>query len=417
MKSRKVFSLLERLGYRASNSIVALALAYISGSHELGLYAFGSLALTLILSLTDSPLRQYIAGVTLSGFLPGKLIRRIIIFGFAGSSTLLLLISALSLAFSETGISFLKLVPLVPVPLLTCFSMLYQAQFEAQGDWKKIFKIQAISVVAATFVAIALLPHLGAGAANIQTLVAEIFFLAGVSRFKAISRSENLSAVLDAPVSTTMLSSLFGWLQGQSDRLVLGLVAGASQLGIYSLALSFTRTIGDAISSGINNNLRSEVMGRTSSEISKAAVKSAIKLGLRISIIQQLLLCSVVAPFVGLVFRDWNGVPQLISLMSFGLVAGSLSWTLSNFLVISGFGKLLLPWQVAAVLMSLFGGVFLSISLEWGYMSLLVRDLIILYSRVRISRSLGLKLDKATYRYIAASFSVSVIATALIMIL
>jgi len=417
MKSRKVFSLLERLGYRASNSIVALALAYISGSHELGLYAFGSLALTLILSLTDSPLRQYIAGVTLSGFLPGKLIRRIIIFGFAGSSTLLLLISALSLAFSETGISFLKLVPLVPVPLLTCFSMLYQAQFEAQGDWKKIFKIQAISVVAATFVAIALLPHLGAGAANIQTLVAEIFFLAGVSRFKAISRSGNLSAVLDAPVSTTMLSSLFGWLQGQSDRLVLGLVAGASQLGIYSLALSFTRTIGDAISSGINNNLRSEVMGRTSSEISKAAVKSAIKLGLRISIIQQLLLCSVVAPFVGLVFRDWNGVPQLISLMSFGLVAGSLSWTLSNFLVISGFGKLLLPWQVAAVLMSLFGGVFLSISLEWGYMSLLVRDLIILYSRVRISRSLGLKLDKATYRYIAASFSVSVIATALIMIL
>jgi hypothetical protein len=158
-------------------------------------------------------------------------------------------------------------------------------------------------------------------------------------------------------------------------------------------------------------------MGRTSSKISKDAVKSALNLGLRISMIQQLLLCSVVVPLVSLFFKEWNGVPQLICLMSFGLVTGSLSWTLSNFLVISGFGKLLLPWQVAAVIMSLLGGAFLSFSLEWGYMSLLVRDLLILYSRVRISSSLGLKLDKATYRYIAASFLVSITATALIMTL
>jgi O-antigen/teichoic acid export membrane protein len=106
--------------------------------------------------------------------------------------------------------------------------MLYQAQFESQGDWKKIFKIQAVAVATGTFAAITLLRTLGAGAANIQTLVAEIVFLAGVSQFKRIPRSENLPKVLDAQISTPMLSSLFGWLQSQSDRLVLGLLAGVS---------------------------------------------------------------------------------------------------------------------------------------------------------------------------------------------
>ena len=417
MKSRKFFSLFERLGYRAANSMVALALAYFSGSQELGLYAFGSLGLTLILSMTDSPLRQYIAGASVSGLLPVNLVKRIVSFGIIGSLILLILIMILSFSLPETAETFLKLVALAPVPALTCLSMIYQAKLEYQGNWRQIFKVQIVSVLVATLVAVALLQSLGAGAANIQTLVAEILFLAGVSKLKRISILETPTSDFKGTIGTPILSSLFGWLQGQSDRLTLGIISGASQLGVYSLALSFTRTIGDAISSGINNNLRSEIMGRTGSQPSNQSAGDAVKLGLRISIVQQVLLCSLVAPLVGVVFKDWSEVPQLISLMSFGLLVGSLSWTLSNYLVISGFGRLLLPWQILAVLLSLIGGIFLSISLEWGYLSLLVRDLVILYSRVRISRKIGLTLERSTYKYITASFLIAATSTTLITIL
>lgn len=418
MKARQLFSLLERIVYRAANSILALALAYFSGSKELGLFAFGSLALTFILSLTDSPIRQYVAGHSTGGMLHRNQVVRIALLGLVGSLVLLVLVAVIALLQPDNISAFLKLTPLVPVPLFTCFSMLYQAQIEAEGDWRKIFKLQLASVTLGTAISATLLGSLGAGAANLQTLLAEIFLLTLLSKMRRLPLNVGASSSSSMSIVPPMSSSLFGWLQGQSEKLILGFISGAATLGVYSLAASFSRTLGDAIQSGINNNLRSEIMGKVAVKDSQVAVEKAVSFGLRIALLQQIFLCALVAPSVGFIFgSSWTGVSELISMMSFSLVAGSVSWTLSNFLVIAGYSKKLLPWQILSLVLSVIGGAFLSISLQFGYLFIVARDLVILVSRVSISSRLGIRLRAREYRYLVAGLVTSVTSSILIAVI
>lgn len=381
IKKNEIIAILERSVYRLASALVTLMLAIICGPAELGIYAAGTIVLNLSLSVLEIPLRQAIAGELGDGRLPKNTSKFVFKLGLYGVGVVAIGLLCMLLFRVVDLEAFVKLTVFVPVPLIVLVGIPKTAVLEAKQKWSFIIFGQLIAFVTSISIAFALLPIIGAGAATAQTILAEGLLLVWVTIWGEKNAFPSSDKDIEFPIDN-MLSGLFSWLQSQADKLVLSFMAGQKALGVYTFGVSLVRTFGDTVNSGINNHLRAQLANSRKKSNQTAILRRALKVTLSLALVQQLCI-ALVGPFIveKVLGQEWIQLKFLIPLLGVSLVLGSMSWTLSNFLVINGRAMELRKWQVGAVAITIVAGVFMSHNLIIGYWVILVRDFVTVISR------------------------------------
>lgn len=162
----------------------------------------------------------------------------------------------------STGTDFLSLAPLVFVPLARAIAIQPTAVLQHQESWRRVsaYRITG-AVMGATIglpIVLATRSIVGASTAWMTSEITYtlIICMSLALKKKSAGRQSVLTPSDDGGGRTIgywstyvhmALYSTLGWLQGQSERVLLGMWAGTSALGAYSLGTAIGRSAGDAI--------------------------------------------------------------------------------------------------------------------------------------------------------------------------
>lgn len=274
-------------GLVAASTIVAAA---ITNPHAIGLLSWASLALTLYLALTDQPIR-HIAISAIKTSSGQRFLRRYMFFsGSVGLLSMSISIWGIAVVFglSTAGRDFLSLVPLIVVPVARAVAVEPTAVSQRDGRWGRISLYRTIGALtgAAIGLPIVLINKSIVGAC-IALAASEVTYaliiVASIARVPTrlpgvnlglTSRTEPAGSREDYFTSYRHMTlySAIGWLQGLSERVLVGLWAGTGSLGIYSLGTAVGRSSGEAIAASQPNVLRTELARgepRSDSDIKK----------------------------------------------------------------------------------------------------------------------------------------------------
>jgi O-antigen/teichoic acid export membrane protein len=172
-------------------------------------------------------------------------------------------------------VDFLSLAPLILVPVARAVAVQPTAVSQSEGLWGRISLYRMIGAVvgAALGLPIVLINNSIVGA-SIASALSEITYAIIVTivvasrRGTTSDRTPILMARTDPLESGEdyfqayrhmTLYSAIGWLQGLSERVLVGLWAGTGALGVYSLGTAVGRSSGDAIAASQPTVLRTDL--------------------------------------------------------------------------------------------------------------------------------------------------------------
>jgi len=390
LKRNEWLALFERILYRGASSATSLLIAYLFNPSELGLYATGFLFLNMVLSVVEAPMRQNLASALQSRRVPRSLLKTIIIWGASGSAALAFLFTAWSISANQNIDSLYKLFPLVLVPSIVALGIKFNATLELHLKWSRIFLSQLIALTISLLISVPLLPIFKAGAANLQTLIGETVLVICLW----ISSKNLRVANSDQRIKLSMQNSVanfLGWCQGQAERIPLAFLGLTHLLGLYSLSFSIARTLSDTISAGLNNLLRASFSRSASVDEQRISLNRTLALSLKVSFAQQAFVI-LIGPLAIFTFlgESWRDASYFVVLLSLGIITSGQSWTLSNYLVLSGHARKLIKWQIFAISLSLICGILFVISPITATITLLCRDALIYWSRLRLVEQEGI---------------------------
>jgi len=340
----------ERLTPRVASAAISLIFAALAGPQNYGYYAAALLVYLGVQSATDSAIRQISVGVVQSKG-GQRFLRRYRIFaGLFGTSASLLCILIFSLTFMPLNHA-VALTPIALAPLAWSISVTALARNQLAGGWRAIAGAQAACTVVSCLAAAPLLLSDAPLLAPIcQIALAELSFaICMVLQARRIPNRGEPELMLtagerDSPNHWSSFRqaaqySVLSWLQGQSDRLAISVIAGPAQLGKYSLAVSLSRNVADALSIGVVNVLRPQVLGDHGSVDVRDAARatiSAIRRGVLLSVgiyIAALALSFGLPIILG---PQWGTAAELVPVLALSALPALVAWSLTPLLVRTG---------------------------------------------------------------------------------
>lgn len=310
-------------------------LAYFATPESVGIYNFGVLLYTLFQALTDAPFRQVIffAVSTRRGL---RFLRRyrlaVAIAGFAGILLGIFLIGFfLDLAKPE---QVLSLLPIAFAPAFTAMGLRGLGRLQAAGRWRALAAGQALAAVSSLVVAVPILflarSPLGCSVGLLMTEVVFALWCIRQGNRGQTVQTETPKDIQSLPGLYAKMAGYSGlaWAQGQTDRLLIGAVSGATNLGIFSMATALARSLGDALAASSANVLRSRVGTSTDATSNRSTAEKILNRGIVLALVGLWLSVLVTQTFVSWILGPaWEVALSIVPLLSLSVIPSIFSWS------------------------------------------------------------------------------------------
>ncbi|MDP9028381.1 MAG: oligosaccharide flippase family protein, partial [Actinomycetota bacterium] len=375
-----LLALAERLVNRGASAFVTFAMSVFVSPKEAGAYALGMLALTFATGVGSWALQQ--VGVSLWRYDGGgAALTRLARIVAVGSAVVVLAALLGGEAAGLYGDPILQaLLPLVLVAFIQAWFVPAVTLRQFHGQWGRLTRAQTIGSGASLVISLPLLAFCGVAAAVLQTVIAEgIFVLVARRKLVAPAPDRERVDVLRRYVLPTVLTTAFGWANGQADRLVVALLVGSGPLGLLAMAVAVAKTATDAVLNGVLNVLRFRLASaRTEAERSAAfsgLFLQASALPLALQIVVSIL---SVWPLHVVLAHSWYPALAVVPLLAMSGVAMSAQYTIAAAVVEGGQARRLRTSNVASLVLTVGAGAVLAFSLPLGAVAEAVADLVVL---------------------------------------
>lgn len=380
-----VLAVLERIANRAAFAIVNLALVFFVTPQDMGLYAAGLLAYSLVQTAGDLAVRQVAAPLWWADGGERAIRRAAIVCGVLSITAMAtfaaVLVAATSAQFEDgvfvASLSIAGLCAAVALPRMTAA--------QARGKWGMIARKQAIASGISLVIALCVLPFWGVGAGFLQLLIVEFMLLILLPPVNEPFEIRTSNGSPRRQIAHMSASNLMGWLQAQSERVALGVVGGGAVLGLYSTAYQLARAPSDPVGTGLLVVLRNKLASAPDrdSHLFDTGIRRASIVGL---ILQTGTVLLLIIPMSAVLPEVWRSaiVPAIILTATIPIVVPMMS--MSTLLVVRDRTKELYPWQLLGILMSVCCGLGFASSLTLGASMVIARDLIATLGRLHLVR-------------------------------
>lgn len=322
---------MERLLPRAATSLLLLILAARATPATVGVYNWAAIIFTAVMSLTDGAMRQVlIRALHLKG--GRRFISKYQIWSGFGSVSImgLGLCAMLVLLPGEQASLVVLLVPVVLAPLGSIVSVRSLGRLQAANRWNALATGQALASIFALAIAIPAVifvsPIFGSAMGMVLTEWGFALYCMWAAREMSVRRLSSDQIFRASEYLNMMGYSGLGWVQGQTDRMLIGTFAGPGALGAFSMATALSRSLGDTLAASSSNLLRTELGG--SVEEHRAGVDRillrAVVLSVSSSLVVVLGVHFVVDPFLG---QKWAGALSVIPILALCNAPAVLSWS------------------------------------------------------------------------------------------
>ncbi len=182
------------------------------------------------------------------------------------------------------------------------------------------------------------------------------------------------------------MNNALGWVQGQLERVVIGLTSGPVLLGYYAIAFQFSRSLSDPAATGLMSWLRNALSPADSdqSSVFDSALRRAAAFGLAL---QAVTFLAFLVPLTLLLPDTWTTSLKMAVVLSASLPMVLVQWSMSAMLLLQQRSRDLFPWQILGVLLTLGCGLLFPVSIWVGVGSLVLRDLLLTAGRAWLTRS------------------------------
>lgn len=310
-------------------ALATVSAAAVTDPHSLGLYSWAILALSFYGALTDAPFRHIAVAYVGSSVGETFLRRYTLVAGAAGIVIMTAACLAVANLVGNAGPvtnSFLSLIPLALVPPAQALSMRPTTVLQLGGLWAKMSKYRTVASIfgAGLGIPLVLISRSIVGA-SIAVMASEVAYAALVrfyARRNETPRRSEIAAHRIGYWSTwahMSVYSVLGWLQAQAERGLLGLWAGTSALGTYSLGSAIGRSTGDAIGVSQATVLRVDLSTREA--YSDDEIKDTVARNLRVvvpiaaasAVFVVLVTKFALAPLLG---SEWAGALAMVPILA-----------------------------------------------------------------------------------------------------
>jgi O-antigen/teichoic acid export membrane protein len=337
---RRAWAALERVLPRLVLAITGVVVAAVTSPSEVGLYAWGVIFLTLVQAATDLPARQVAVNALATadgrGFLHlySRLVGTVGPIFLSISLTILVALASSPFAFSQ----LVALLPLALVPLPMALAVLPVASLQRQGHWRSISSTRAVSSVLGTAVGVTVaISTKSIAGASLANLVSEATFAIAIIW---LHRRHTLPLPAPGGDSTSTetarafrhmaIYSLLGWAQAQSDRVLVGALAGPASLGNYTTGMSIGRSAGDAVAASQASVLRVDLGAAEATD--SARIRALVGRNLRGSLFAAIATFAlttlgallIVAPILG---PEWAPALSVVPIVALTGIPAAISWS------------------------------------------------------------------------------------------
>jgi len=374
----------ERLIARGTSAVVGLVVAVFVSPSEAGVYATAFIALSLVQEVGENTMRQLGVGLwRMEG--GGRIIRRaslgISLGGAVAMAAVLGVFFATSIASASQTVALLPFVPLAAVYGLS-IPWITLAQYD--GRWAAISRGQAVGSIASIVLCVPLAPTIGIAAGSLQTCITEgvllLLLIKGAVRPEPDLPRRPLLRDFIAP---TVQSNFLGWLQGQSERIVVVAFGGATTLGLYSIASQIARAVSDSVVLGLTNVLRSRLAAADTDSARRTVLRSIVSQGVVIALVLQITMVALDLFVLGRILSSqWTPALLAVPVMSVSAAPLACMWLLSSFLIVEGRARVLVPWHWLGVGLGVATGFTVAVDLLTGVVVGAARDVVALAVRL-----------------------------------
>ncbi|MCJ1705368.1 oligosaccharide flippase family protein [Rathayibacter sp. VKM Ac-2926] len=375
---------LERLVSRGTSAVVGLVVAVHVSPAEAGVYAMAFLALSLLQEIGENTVRPL--GVAMWRREGGarQLRRAAAVVSVGGATAMAGAIGLLWALSAASPAQAVALLPFVVVAALhgAILPALTRAQFD--GRWASIARGQALGSIASIVVCVPLAPVLGIAAGSLQTGVTEGILLLLLSRRGTLPAPDlPRRPMLRDYVIPTLQSNVFGWLQGQSERIVLSALGEATTLGLYSIASQIARAVSDAVVLGLANVLRARLANSRTDEERRAVLRSVVMQAAVGALVVQTTMVALDLLVLGRVLdSSWHPALLIVPILSVSSAPIACLWCASSYLIVQGRASVLVPWHWIGVALSVGAGFAVAADLLAGACAAVLRDAVALAGRL-----------------------------------
>ncbi len=269
---RRIWAAAERVIPRGVVAATTLVAAAATDPHSIGVYTWAVLALTFFGTLTDLPMRQISVQFLGSSGNLHTMRRSALVAGAAGLVFMVGATGVISLLIGgdSTLGTFGSLIALALIPPAQAGAVESTAILQKTGRWGAVSVARAIGSLVGTAIGIPIILATGSIAGACVAVAASEIGYTLIVRHRAcdVTESKVGRGAGDeggggigywASYRHMALYGAVGWLQGNADRWLMGIWAGTSVLGTYSLGSAIGRSAGEAIAISQVNVLRVEL--------------------------------------------------------------------------------------------------------------------------------------------------------------
>jgi O-antigen/teichoic acid export membrane protein len=262
------------------------------------------------------------------------------------------------------------------------------ASIQSAGRWQSLASAQFVaSIISLAVSSILLLATRSLLASAMQLLLTEAIFSARMimlaRRHKpnpAVQPPHPLGHAFRRDFKHLAIYSLFGWLQTQSDRVLLAWITGPTILGLYSLAWAVSRTVGDAVSFSAVNVLRPTLLGthrgRTTGLKADLVLTRAVPLSAGIALATGMGAIFILPHVLG---PEWLPAIQAVPIMALSIIPTLLSWCLTAILVAEKRLRWAAPIKAAGVVLSVPIAIAATFDLRLAAWAVVAREVVDLF--------------------------------------
>ncbi len=332
---RQLWSLAERLAPRLATAVVSLLLAAFVAPSDVGVYALGIVALTLVQAFSDVGLRQsLLLHWRDSRALPfyDRFARHGRYLSFAA---MVLLIALIAVTTGAPSRRFAELLPLAAVPVVAMLSLPWMVALQAGGEWRRASTAQGVGALSGLALSVpVLVATRSIVAGSLQLLLAEVVTLvmarASARRLPDAPKEPGLASIAHDCAVTSGYAAM-GWGQSQADRLLVGAVAGTGVLGLYSFASQVSRSLAEAAAQGAGAVLRADLGAldpRDSRGIREAADRAIVRAS---ALVAGLTVLSIAGAWVLSLLLDpqWAPALEVVPLMTASGLGTVAAWNMT----------------------------------------------------------------------------------------
>lgn len=341
---RSAWAFFERVLPRLASAVLLLLLAAITSPQEVGLFNWATILYTAVMAVTDGAVRQIVLGAV--SHPEGRLFLRRYRKVAMAASTVCLSAGFLGLyLYLPQGQknNVVLLVPMMIGPILSIINISNLGLLQQGQQWRKLAAGQLLAAMASLLVAVpVILLSQSVLGCVLGLIIAEGTFVIWCR--VNVRRMKLAADVKDRPLRETSFARSFrqmaiysglAWIQGQTDRILIGLLAGTAALGVFSLASALARSAGDALASSNTNLLRAEISALPGGVQSRAASRRRSKLiennlvrGMGLAAATTISVSVVTALYIGPLLGDeWKPAIAIVPILALVAIPSSLSWS------------------------------------------------------------------------------------------